>query len=395
MWLSGGPGCSSQLALFAENGPCAVNEDGTDTSLNPHSWHSKANAMWVDQPAGTGFSTGTATVVNEFGVGRNMQTFLQGFFGQLPEYQKHDFYIFGESYAGHYVPVIAHKIWKSNQDSSNIHINLKGVGIGNGLTNPEVQYGAYAEMCHTGGAAEGGHAPGVCNAATYGAMKAATPVCQAAIAACNLVPDGITNHTLDGTPKPCLDAVESCNLALVTPYQASGRNVYDMRIPCEHGKLCYDFDNIKKFLNTRSVKKELGTSGSWQSCNYGVAYAFQFAGDYMKEFQNLIPDLLQDGIEVLIYAGDCDYICNWLGNKAWTQKLKWSGATEFNNAEDLEWQLDGNTVAKHRNAAHFHFMQIYEAGHMVPMDQPEVSLEMVNRFISGSLSQNDKTTTMV
>merc|ERR1719213_70435 len=114
-----------------------------------------------------------------------------------------------------------------------------------------------------------------------------------------------------------------------------------------------------------------------------------------KEFQNLIPDLLQDGIEVLIYAGDCDYICNWLGNKAWTKKLKWNSADEFNKADDLEWQLDGKTVAKHRNAAHFHFMQIYEAGHMVPMDQPEVSLEMVNRFISGSLSANDKTTTMV
>jgi hypothetical protein len=39
MWLSGGPGCSSQLALFAENGPCTVNKDGTDTVTNPYSWH--------------------------------------------------------------------------------------------------------------------------------------------------------------------------------------------------------------------------------------------------------------------------------------------------------------------------------------------------------------------
>merc|ERR1711869_49568 len=56
MWLSGGPGCSSQLALLAENGPCTVNKQGK-AKLNPHSWHTKANMMWVDQPAGVGFST--------------------------------------------------------------------------------------------------------------------------------------------------------------------------------------------------------------------------------------------------------------------------------------------------------------------------------------------------
>lgn len=399
MWLSGGPGCSSQLALFAENGPCSVNEDGTATIPNKHSWHTKANVMWVDQPAGTGFSTGAGSVSAEFGVSTNMYRFLQGFYKEFPQYQKNDFYIFGESYAGHYVPTISHRIWKNNQDDSNIHIPLKGIAIGNGLTNPEVQYGYYAEMCHTGGAAEGGHAPGVCGAAVYDEMKVATPVCQAAIAACNLIPHVDANVTVGDDPDPpvppCLAALESCNLALLIPYQASGKNVYDMRIPCEHGKLCYDFDMVTTFLNTDSVQEQLGTKGKWGSCNTEVALAFELAGDWMKGFHHLIPDMLHDGIEVLIYAGDCDYICNWLGNKAWTQKLKWNNSTEFNDAEDKEWQVGGTTVAKHRNAAGFHFMQVFNAGHMVPMDKPAESLEMVNAFISKSLAVNDVDTAMV
>lgn len=386
MWLSGGPGCSSQLALFAENGPCSVNKDGTDTIANPYSWHTKANVMWVDQPAGTGFSTGTGTVMNEAGVSSNMYTFLQGFFKQFPQYQKTDFYIFGESYAGHYVPTISHKVWKNNKAGEGIHIPLKGIAIGNGLTNPQEQYGWYAKMCHDGGRPEGGHAPQVCNSVKYAAMKVATPACQAAIAACNLMPH---NETATPVP-PCLAALETCNLALIIPYQASGKNPYDMRIKCEHGRLCYDFDNIGKYLNMESVKTQLGTKGHWGSCNFAVAYAFELAGDWMKGFHQLVPDLLHDGVEVLIYAGDEDYICNWLGNKAWTKKLKWDNSAAFNDADDKEWQLNGTTVARHRTAAHFHFMQVYEAGHMVPMDKPEESLSMVNAFISGTLSSNDK-----
>ena len=49
MWLTGGPGCSSILALLTENGPCKVNEFATDTTLNPYSWNKNSNIMWVDQ----------------------------------------------------------------------------------------------------------------------------------------------------------------------------------------------------------------------------------------------------------------------------------------------------------------------------------------------------------
>ena len=47
IWLTGGPGCSSQLALLVENGPCYVNEEGDDTFLSNKSWSNNVNVMWV------------------------------------------------------------------------------------------------------------------------------------------------------------------------------------------------------------------------------------------------------------------------------------------------------------------------------------------------------------
>lgn len=58
LWLTGGPGCSSEVALFGENGPCSVTADGNGTVRNPSAWNQHANLLYVDQPAGTGFSYG-------------------------------------------------------------------------------------------------------------------------------------------------------------------------------------------------------------------------------------------------------------------------------------------------------------------------------------------------
>jgi hypothetical protein len=47
--LPGGPGCSSELAVFFENGPCNVNAQGTGTVPNPYGWNAKANLIYIDQ----------------------------------------------------------------------------------------------------------------------------------------------------------------------------------------------------------------------------------------------------------------------------------------------------------------------------------------------------------
>ena len=98
--------------------------------------------------------------------------------------------------------------------------------------------------------------------------------------------------------------------------------------------------------------------------------------------------MLHDGLEVLIYAGDVDYICNWLGNKKWATELEWDGKGEFVQAEDKPWILStGENMGRIRAYQNLKFLQIYDAGHMVPMDQPQAASEMLNTWLDGSLGK--------
>merc|ERR1740138_1584132 len=124
-----------------------------------------------------------------------MFTFLQNFYRQFPQYQSQDFYVFGESYAGHYVPAVAHRIWSGNKAKEGVRIPLAGIAIGNGLTDPEEQYKWYPEMGTTGAQAEGGHAPsGVINSKAGALMKLLVPACTAAIRLCNKGVDPTANN---------------------------------------------------------------------------------------------------------------------------------------------------------------------------------------------------------
>ena len=105
----------------------------------------------------------------------------------------------------------------------------------------------------------------------------------------------------------------------------------------------------------------------------------------MKPFHRLVPGLIKQ-IPVLIYAGDADFICNWLGNHAWTKALEWPGKKSYNAApyEDLKLSTDKDTkVGSIQTSGNLTFIRIHAAGHMVPYDQPEASLDFLNRWVSG------------
>ena len=56
IWFNGGPGCSSMGAFMQENGPIAI-DDGEDyIKKNPQPWTKRANVLWIESPAGVGWS---------------------------------------------------------------------------------------------------------------------------------------------------------------------------------------------------------------------------------------------------------------------------------------------------------------------------------------------------
>merc|ERR1719384_2733309 len=118
IWLTGGPGCSSSLALLTENGPCSVEDDGETTKVNPYSWTESANVLWLDQPADVGYSYGQGNDSNEEMISEDAYYFLQAFFmsDAGSKYKDSPLFIVGESYGGHYAPAIAHRISRGNKD---------------------------------------------------------------------------------------------------------------------------------------------------------------------------------------------------------------------------------------------------------------------------------------
>lgn len=86
---------------------------------------------------------------------------------------------------------------------------------------------------------------------------------------------------------------------------------YDIRKKCE-GSLCYDFSNMETLLNKQSVRDALGVGDiEFVSCSPTVYEAMLV--DWMRNLEVGIPALLEDGVKLLVYAGEYDLICNWLG----------------------------------------------------------------------------------
>ncbi|KAI3809552.1 hypothetical protein L1987_25529 [Smallanthus sonchifolius] len=166
-------------------------------------------------------------------------------------------------------------------------------------------------------------------------------------------------------------------------------NYYDIRKKCE-GSLCYDFSNVENFLGESSVKAALGVPSNidFVSCSDTVYRAM--LNDWMRNLEVGIPALLEDNVQLLVYAGEYDLICNWVGNSRWVHAMSWSGQKDFIAASNVSFLVDGKEAGILKNHGPLTFIKVHNAGHMVPMDQPEASLKMLELWTTGKLNPPKK-----
>ena len=355
LWLQGGPGCSSQTGNLFEFGPLYIDEN-----LNPQvrdvTWASEYHLLFIDNPLGAGYSfaaTDEDYVINFQQMASNLYKMLLKLNQKYPTWFNRDFYIFGESYAGHWIPAIAHKILQENkavQITKNFVIPLRGIGIGDGWTDPFFQLSHNADFAFSLGLVD------------------------------EKERQVVANHEKEGRDfiqdKNFCQALESFDAVMDTiTTSGGGLNVYNIR---EFGS--YDTSAIDNWLNLNSTKELLNVPHDveFTSCD-GTAYA-KLCNDFMNTVKPLFPSILAE-IPVLLFNGQDDLIVNTPSAENWIASIQWKGREEYLEAKKSIWYVEDKVAGSARSARNLTQVVVLKAGHMAPKDQPEFLLDMVNRFV--------------
>lgn len=391
LWLNGGPGCSSLDGFLSEHGPFHVNEDGQTLYENPFSWNKIANILYLESPAGVGYSYSDDKnyATDDDQVAADNYQALQSFFAKFPNFTQNDFFITGESYGGIYVPTLSLLV-----ATGKAKINLKGFAVGNGLSSfalndqSLIYFGYYHGL--------------------FGE---------------DLWRDLTTNCCEKGTCNFYNSTDEMCATMVIVAFNIiynSGLNEYALYLDCQGQNRAYDramshlFKNFRKnsiaqkladivnpsmnpskslggvppcidstaqikWLNRGDVRKALhipDTLPPWDLCsdivggNYTILY---------QTVKNTYLKLLSLGLRALVYNGDTDMACNFLGDQWFVEDLGMKATTKYQT-----WIHKHQVTGFYQGFGNITFLTVKGAGHMVPQWAPDPAFHMFQSFLTNS-----------
>jgi len=420
LWHTGGPGGSSIYGLYGEAGYFAVSQEGT--AVNPYAWNLHSHMLYLESPAGSFLSpvdqhSGFSYCLKAGGVKQETCRWndktqaeayahtLRAFYQSFPELSANPLHLAGESYAGQYIPNIAHFLLTQPDLKS----KLKGIAVGNGC------WGGNATSVNCNGPNEERdlvelyHGKGLCSKALYTKIQ---HECRfpdwnfrsgnddaKGSKACEALLDEMDAEV---GPHDIYDVYNNCpaldqwlshtgkttrwlrNFLRRNLHNPEARHQLAAMAPAGYTWTCGQFAALPAYLLRPDVRKALHMPIE----GGGSSFAYDSLGPASV---TLYPDLLQAGLRVLIYNGDADSCVPYVGNEAWTAGMAEIGVAEVKRKWH-PWYMKPNasrpsgaatTYNVPGNKHEFAFVTIRLAGHEVPHFAPPQALELFRRFVGG------------
>jgi len=293
---------------------------------------------------------------------------LQQWFKRFPQFQGRAFYIAGESYGGHYVPQLANQVIDGNKNSKNIHINIHGILVGNGVTVNKLDLNSYMDVF-------GHHA-----LISWALFQKTKTACKGEYNAfvsneCNTLVNQV--NSVVGNIDPYDIYAPVCTSSHKKPYQP---------IRFAHPLLKKKFDpcidlHLTEYLNRADVRKAIHadpSAGEWEECTNKINYDFTY-----QDGQNIIPYYEkffreQPTMRILIYSGDVDSVISFVGTEQWIDSLNLPVKEDWR-----AWNTDEQVGGYVKAYTKLTFLTIRGAGHMVPYFKPKLGYTFFERFITG------------
>nr|BAX09101.1 serine carboxypeptidase [Cryptomeria japonica] len=395
LWLTGGPGCSSLgFGALEEHGPFRPKGDILVKDL--YSWNKETNVLYVESPIGVGFSYSNNTKdyqnFNDAQAAEDNLAFILNWYKKFPEFKDVDFYITGESYAGHYVPQLTALVLDYNKNHRK-PINLKGISLGNPFVDIDISINNGEFLWSHGQISD----------RTYKFTRKV----------CNTSRQWYEIYGNDTLSADCakVSAMVDMEMGSVDPYDAISDDCVSYRrmqsstlqnkvsrffkkIPQKGVDPCIDAE-VHTYLNRKDVQKALHANtsgrlpGPWDSCYGPLGY------DSRDRLINIIPilsNLLKAGVRVILYGGDQDSVVPFMATRTIADRLAKElhlstiipYRTWYDHKQIAGWtQAYGHARKNGKNNTILTFATVRGAAHEVPYTNPSEALTLYRSFIRG------------
>ncbi|RXH86989.1 hypothetical protein DVH24_028489 [Malus domestica] len=447
LWLNGGPGCSSFDGFVYEHGPFNFEKAKTKGSLpqlhlNPYSWSKVSNIIYLDSPAGVGFSYSKNETDYETGdlkTASDSHAFLLKWFELYPEFLSNPFFIAGESYAGVYVPTLSSEVVKGGAPDVSTGIDAgvtpvlnfkvficigspfvnlnhfwlqtsndcitQGYLVGNGVTDDKFDGNALVPFAHGMGLISDDLYEEVNTACGGNYIYPVNDNCESKL---KKVDKNIEDLNIYDILEPCYHSTDSSKNRKVTksglpssfrrlgeterPLAVRKRmfgRAWPLRAPVRDG-IVPTWPELMDSESVPCINDEVATE--WLN-NETVRKAIHAETDFSWELCTSRIEFYHDsgsmikyhknltakGYRALIYSGDHDMCVPFTGSEAWTRSLGYKIVDEW-RPWTSNGQVAGYTQGYENNLT---FLTVKGSGHTVPEYKPREAFDLFSRFLAG------------